>query len=647
MRKRDIYGYAGKMLHLDLHTGEFSTEPTEKYAREWIGGSGIAQWILYNHLKPWVTPYAPANEIIFSAGPLVGTLAPGASRMSADSQNTQTFGVGTSNSDSFFSSQLKYAGYDHILIHGRSRKPVYLWIDDDRTELRDASHLWGMTTWETVDAIRQELGDTEEIHTVSIGPGGENLVREACIMQDKGRTMGRCGIGGVMGSKNLKAIAVRGTGSVEVAEPERFMEMVFRLREIFEKSAVSKIYRDYGVPMALKSKQASCGIPYKNFQELVLPDELYKKINYEQFVEKYQAKVVGYPACPQHCSRIFHIHDGPYAGLVTEGFWFEQLAEFSGRLAVWEPTFVPKLNSYCNQLGVGVDLVAGAIGWAMECYQRGILTRSDTDGLELEWGDTEVILELTRKIAYREGFGNILAEGCSKASQIIGKGSEYYAMHMKGQDLYEVIRSAIAWGLGSCISTRGGGHVHGSPLFESVITPLDEAKALKVFGVRVTNDPLSFEGKAAVVHYFERFHRLCNALGICQFCTVWADINLPGFPELAELYSAATGWQTTEPDLKRITSKMLNVEKAFNLIHTNLDRKDDYPPDRDLLEPIPSGTLAGFHLTREKWDGLLDEYYEMNDWDKKTSYPTKRCLTELGLGQIVKDLSKCGKLVDA
>ena len=279
----------------------------------------------------------------------------------------------------------------------------------------------------------------------------------------------------------------------------------------------------------------------------------------------------------------------------------------------------------------------------MECYQRGILKASDADGLKLEWGDAGVILELTRKIAYREGFGDLLAEGCAKAAEITGKGSEYYAMHIKGQDLYEVIRSAIGWGLGSCVSTRGGGHVTSSPGCET-LGSVDKNKAFELWGVTTANQPTAFEGKVKLVEYFERFHRVCNALGICHFCTTWMDVFLPGFPEMAELYEAATGWKTTAEDLRKATTRILNVEKAFNLRHTNFDRKDDYPPPRDLAEPIPSGSYAGFQLTKEKWDKLLDEYYEMNGWDKKTSFPTRECLEGLNLRQIAEDLEKIGKL---
>jgi aldehyde:ferredoxin oxidoreductase len=641
MKKRDLYAFAGKTMRVDLGTGRFSYEPTMKYAREWLGGSGTAQWILYNELKPWTTPFEPANRLIFSVGPLTGTLAPGGSRMSADSKNPLTMGVGSSNADSFFGQELKFAGYDHIIFQGKSNRPVYLWIDDDHVELRDASQIWGMTTWETADTIRSELGDTE-ICVISIGPAGENLVREACIVEGKGRTMGRCGLGAVMGSKNLKAVAVRGTGAIEVAEPERFTEIVLKFREIFKGSANSQRFEKYGTPGAIVPKQQTCGFPYKNFQEIVIPDELYKLLDVDDLNHRYKIRHLGYPACPQPCHRYYRINHGPYAGFESEGFQFEAMANFCGKLAVWDPTFQIKFNAYCNQLGLGIDLPAGSIAWAMECYQRGILNQSDTDGLALGWGDAGVILELTRKIAYREGFGAILAEGCARAADIIGRDSAYYAMHIKGQDLYEVIRSAIGWGLGACVSTRGGGHVTGSPVCETLMD-FDKDKMFEIYGV-TTMEPTALEGKVKLVGYFEKFHRVCNALGLCHFCTVWTDAFLPGFPEIAELYSAATGWEISEEDLRRITAKILNVEKAFNLLHTNFDRKDDYPPPRDLTEPIPSGKFAGFRLTKEKWDQLLDEYYEMNRWDKKNSFPTRTCLTDLGLEKIADDLEKIGKL---
>ena len=455
--------------------------------------------------------------------------------------------------------------------------------------------------------------------------------------------MGRCGLGGVMGSKHVKAVAVRGTRGIEVADPKRFMESVLKLKERFPKAKAAALYEKLGIPGIGGGKQEMCGFPYKNFQDVSLPKDHFEAVNYPKFVTNYQARVQGYPGCPMPCNRLFRITDGDYAGLLTEGFWFEQYANFCGKLAVPDVAFAAKMNAYCNQLGLDIDLPSGSIAWAMECFQRRILTQEDTGGINIEWGDAKTVLELTRMIAYREGFGAVLAEGCAKAADLLGRGSEKYAMHMKGMDQYEVMRSAIGWALGTCVSTRGGGHTTGAPVSET-IEAIDGAKAFEVLGIKTANEPLVYEGKAKMVGYFEGLSRLGNALGICHFTTTWLDIGLIGFPEIAELYSAATGWETSVEDLKRATERIFNVEKAFNLRRTNFDRKDDYPPPRVLNEPIPSGKFAGFHPTKEKWDKLLDEYYEMHRWDKKTSFPTRECLEDLNLKQVADNLENIGKL---
>lgn len=302
-----------------------------------------------------------------------------------------------------------------------------------------------------------------------------------------------------------------------------------------------------------------------------------------------------------------------------------------------------KANALCNQLGLDVDAAGGAIGWAMECCQRGIIDENDTDGLKLNWGDAGVALELIRKIAYREGFGNILAEGCARAADIIGRGSDYYAMHIKGQDLYEPCRGALGWSLGTTTSTRGGGHTTGAVVCETV-PGLNVEKAKAIYGVDNPDKPLEYEGKAKMTLYMEVLHRINNCLGVCHINTTWWDVEYMDLPQLAELYSLATGWETSVEDFKRMAMRQLNLEKAFNLRHTNFGRKDDMPTPRDLNEPIPFGTLAGWKMDEEKYGKMLDEYYELHGWDKETSYPTRNTLVELGLEHVVRGLEKIGKL---
>lgn len=642
MNESPPFSYAGKILRINLTHREARTEPTLRYAREWIGASGIAVKILYDELRPRVTPYDPANLLIFGAGALQGTPAPGACKMNASSLGPLTGGWASGCSDSYVGGQLKYAGYDSVVIEGWASRPVYLWIDNDKIEFRDASRLWGKTTWETLDGIREELGD-RNLHCVSIGPAGENLVRGACIIQDKGRAFGRCGLGAVMGSKNLKALVVRGTGSIKVARPEAFMEAVGDVRAMFDKAKSRDNFRKYGTLSCLYRKQEVCGLSYRNFQECAIPEDMLQAIDPRKTIEKYEVSRQSFPGCVLGCGRHLHITEGPYAGLKTESCQHEAMGTLQTRLAIMEPTFLFKANALCDQLGLDVDAAGGAIGWAMECYQRGILTEKDTDGQPLVWGDAQAVLTWIEKIAYRQGFGNVLAEGCARASDIVGRGSGYYAMHIKGQDLYEQCRGSNGWLLGTATSTRGGGHTTGAIVIETV-GELDGEKAARVYGSDNVDRPLEYSGKARMVQYMEALSRMANSLGVCLYSTTCWDLEQIDLPQMARLYSDATGWDTSVDDLKRIAMRQLNLEKALNLRFTNFDRRHDMPTPRDLQEPIPSGNLAGWKLDEEKYNEMLDEYYELHGWNKQNSFPTRSTLEELDLACVADELEFIGKL---
>jgi len=632
-------------MRVDLCTGSISSEPTIKYAKEWLGARGISQRILYNEIKPWVTPYEPANKIVISAGPFTGTLAPGATRLCLASKNVFSYGVGTANMCGFFAPELKFAGYDHIVIQGRARQPVYLSIDDDRVKLIDARGIWGKTTWETDDLVKEEVGD-EDIQIICIGPAGENLVRGACVIGNRNRAAAKCGLGAIMGSKNLKAVAVRGTGSVEVAQPDRFMEAVDRNLESIKESPRLKPLFEYGTIGIFPYENEGGGMTYKNYQDGYMPEESIKHLDPDIFVSKYKQRNIGYMACPMACSRYYKVDHGPYAGLATEGFETNTMVDFGGKLAIDYAPAIIKAHSLCNQLGLDEDNTSAAISWAFECYQRGILTPKDTDGLRLEWSDYGVAFELIRKLAYREGFGNLLAEGPKYGSEILGRDSGYYPMALKGQGIYEETRLPIGWGLGVSVATRGGGHTTGAPICELFVEgdPKLTESAEKVFGVK-TFSRVEYQDKARLVIYTERIQELINSSGICMFFGTWEGPDLIGFGEIAELYSAATGWETTEEELVRIADRIFNVEKAFNVLHADLGRKDDYPPQRCLREPIKSGPFKGHALSKEKYDSMLDEYYQLHGWNKDTGLQTRTCLEKLDLGDVADDLEKANKLV--
>lgn len=642
---KNNYAFTNNTLRVNLSSGELSVEDYSSYYDDWLSGGGLAVKILYDELRDWVTPFDPNNKIILSSGALIGTIAPGACKMSVSTLSPVTGGWATGSSDSYVGLELKRAGYDNIIIEGRSHTPSYLWITNDKVELRDATEIWGMTTYETMNAVRADLND-DALHVLSIGPAGEYLSRNACIIQDRNRAFGRCGSGAVMGSKNLKAIVCKGTEPVKVADPERFYKKALECRKRIAKSDTAKGMGEYGILGIMDHKQKICGIGYQNFQGCKLPDDVAKDVEPKVLIDKYQVTRQGFPGCAIACGRQVEITEGPYKGLKTFMNQWEVIGSIIGKLGVREGTFMIKANDRCNELGLDVDVAGGAIAWAMECYQRGILTKEDTGGIELEWGDQEVILQLIDMMSYRKGFGNILAEGAWRAADIIGRDSKYYAMHVKKQDLYELMRSSMGWCLGTAVSTRGGGHTTGAPNCEQNTMPLDDEEYLRITGVRgsIAYEMGGYEGKPELVQYHEVLHRICNSTGICLFNTLHINIAFINVNDLAELLTAAIGKEFTPEKLDEIAMRQLNTEKALNLRFTGFAREDDYPPDREMEEPIPSGNRKGFRIERDKYDAMLDRYYEIHDWDKKTSYPTRSALQKYGLDNIADDLEKIGKL---
>lgn len=624
----EVHAYAGKILRVNLSNGRISTEPTMKYAGKFLGGRGINQWILYNEVGPGIWPFDPANRLIFGTGVLVGTLAPGACRCTIDSKNVLTGGVGSSNMGGHFAPELKYAGYDHVVIHGRSRKPVYLWIDNGKVEIRDASDIWGKTTWETDDLIRDELGD-HDIQVASIGQAGENLVRAACIITNGERAAGRCGLGAVMGSKNLKAVAVRGDREITVAHPDEFFELVSELRSNMIRVANEKTPDDVrcGTLLILERNNNTGGNTVRNFQDAYWDPEKVKKVCAEEILKNYALRKMGCFGCPLPCSFYLNVAQGEFAGTRGEGFKADSHKDFGPKLDVGYLPAIIKAHVLCSQYGLDVDSASGVIAWAFECYEKGIFTKEDTDGLELEWGNYHAVLELIRKIAFREGVGDLLAEGSKRASKIVGRGSDRFSINIKGHELYESIWTAKAWALGCIVSTRGCDHLRGSPTCENAgITP-EEGE--RFFGVPTAGDRRAYEGKAKLVVYFENFKGVVDCMNICYFMTQWKNIYFIGPEELAKLYTAATGRETTAAELMKIGERIQNLERAFNA-REGLGRKNDMPPAR-FFEPIKSGPAKGERLEREKFERMLDEYYELRGWDVRTGNPTQAKLRELGI----------------
>jgi len=628
------YGWAGRVLHIDLTRRKGATLPLDPVdTRMYLGGRGLNVITLYRELKPKIDPLSPDNVLIFGTGPLTGALSPlGSARFNVTAKSPLTGILGDSNCGGFWAPELKYAGYDQIVIRGRASEPVYLWIDDDDVEIRNAKHLWGKDTYETHQSIIEEIEDPE-IHTVEIGIAGENLVKIANILTDAYRGTGRTGLGAVMASKNLKAIAVRGTKGVKVADPDKLLEITLKDIEILYSDWFSRLFSEQGSMCLVKIYQDLGALVTKNYQEGQFnPIE---GLLGDYYAGKYEVKPRGCFSCPLHCSSFWMITDGPLAGVRAPKIEFGIVINYTTRLGIGDLEVGLKAIDLLQRYGLDSISTGGTIGFAMECYEKGILTDKDTGGLKLEWGNGEATLEMIHKIAHREGIGNILAEGSRIAAQKIGKGADKYAIHTKGLEHIECDPRGIqAWGLGYAVASRGADHLRALPAFEYTISP---EKAKELFGTLKAADRFATEGKGHMVKWFEEVRAFTDSIEACKYITrtglIWPEAQ-------GQVLSAVTGLKLKTEDVLLIGERIVNVERAFN-VKEGITRKDDNLPERFTKEPMPSGPSKGHVCNLEP---MLDDYYKLRGWDVKTGIPTRENLEKLGLKDIADELERLGKL---
>ena len=606
-----MFGYAGRILRVDLSTGATRTEPLrEDMAKKYIGGIGLGMKLLIDNSKPGVDPFSPENPLILATGPLSGTMAPTAGNGHAFvSKSPLTYGVGEAKSHGFFGADLKRAGYDAVIFEGKSEKPVYVWIDDDDIQLMDAKHLWGKSTMETEDTIKDELGDYY-IRVAAIGPAGEKLVRVACIMNDHTRAAGRTGMGAVMGSKNLKAIAVRGTKDVNVAKPEEFLEFVKMLHERMKGPATTK-YRTLGTPLNILVHNSLGALPTRNFTNATF--EGAEKVSGEYLNERYIVKIVGCSSCAMRCEHIALVPEGPYKGTSTR-VEYEPLWAFGPHCGVDRLDAIIKALDLCNYYGLDSLSGGNIVGFAMDCYENGILTKKDTDGIDLRFGNAEAMVELVKKIGMREGLGDILAEGVKGAADKIGKGAEKYANHIKGLEMtgYD-IRGLKTAAVGYAVSFRGADHNrHG-------------AYGLDLKG---TVDRFKFEkGRSKRVIDIEDLYTIIDSLIVCKFSR---GTYYEGFNDLAKYYTLVTGIEMTPEEMRVTGERISNLGRLFN-IREGLTRKDDHLPAKVMSTPVPDDTVSkGSYITQKELDFMLDDYYSCRGWTKE-GIPTIEKLKGIGL----------------
>jgi aldehyde:ferredoxin oxidoreductase len=622
-----MYSYGGTILRINLTDGTIHRHPTEEHlARAFLGGRGLNVKRLWDELPAHTEGLSPQNMLVFGVGPLVGTLFPGGARFNVSAMSPQTGILGDSNAGGFFGPELKFAGYDQVIIQGRADHPIYLRIKDDAVELRGAQELWGRDVWDTTLAIQQELGDTD-VQVAAIGQGAENGVRFAGVFVNLNRPAARTGMGTVMASKNLKAVAVRGTGLIPVADVARFSEIIERLDGVIYSHPEYEIRYRLGTTKLIKALDTIGGLPTRHFQRGSFEEA--DSVSGEAIEELYKIKSKACFACTIPCSRFLVVDDPRFPSLRLEGPEYEPLAGFTARVGNGDLALALKCIDLANRYGIDAIALSEVISWAMECYQRGLLSREEADGLDLTWGNSETILTLIHRVAHREGFGDFLADGVTKAAERLGRGSEEIAMHGKGLEVFQAdVRGIKAYGLGNAVASRGADHLRSEPWFEFSNDP---EEGIRRYGIPETAFRLEYKGKGLVVKHFEEMAAIADSTGVCK--NTYNNMEVLDWEETAELLQVATGWDLTGEEVRRIGERIVNLERLF-IAREGITRQDDTLPRRFLEEPLPegSGSSTGSVLELEP---MLDEYYRARGWDVQTGLPTKEKLEELGLAKPV------------
>lgn len=600
-----MYGWVGQILRVNLSEGTIKKETLDTVeAKNYIGARGLGTRLWLKECDPKVEPLSDANKLIFMTGPLTGTMATNAGRYNVVCKAPLTGAMAASNSGGYWGPELKYAGYDGIIFEGKADKPVYLLINDDQVELRCAEHLWGKDVNETTDTLREEVDIDAKI--ACIGPGGENLVKYACVMNDYTRAAGRSGVGAVMGFKNLKAIAVKGTGAVRVADPDAFFDALVRARETVKNHPVTgQGLGMYGTQILINILDEAGGFPVNNFRDSgTFPNA--DATSGETLAKTYLVRNKGCMGCSIGCGRIVNVPDGPFKTF-GEGPEYEAGWSFGADCGIDDLAAIIKANNYCNELGVDPITLGSTIACAFELYEIGALTEKET-GRPLAFGDAETMVELTRMAALREGFGNELAEGSYRLASKYGHPE--LSMTCKKQEMAAYDPRALqGMGLNYATNNRGGCHVRGY------------MTAPEILGIPEKLDNLITDGKAQWTKIFQDLTAAVDSSGICLFLTFAI-----GAPEISEQMTAATGVDYTVEEVMKAGERIWNMERLFNIANGFTNEDDSLPP-RLLNEPVKVGPCKG---AVNKLDVMLPEYYEVRGWDEN-GVPTTDKLEELGL----------------
>jgi aldehyde:ferredoxin oxidoreductase len=618
-RAKLFKGYTRKLLRVNLTSGTLHVEDIPNgLLLKYIGGAGLAARMLYDELETGIDPLSHRNKVIFLAGPLAGTSAPTGSRLGAYTKSPLTGGFFHSSAGGCFAAELKYAGFDGVVIEGASEKPVYLFISNGAAELRDAGHLWGERTYRAHTLLKHDIGD-EAAQVAVIGPAGEHLVRFAAVIAG-GRALRRGGLGAVLGSKKFKGLAVRGAGRVEVDDMDRTLAVTGELLQVMRGNpSTGQILPRYGTPVLVTANNSLGVFGARNWQTETFEgaDGLCAETMREKIVVRDKACF----ACPIGCSKYSTVRDGPYRGYSVEGPEYENIFSLGSMCGCSSIEAVAAAERECDDLGMDAIEAGVAIAFTMEACEKGILTEQDTDGLRVVFGNTDVIMPMLNKIGLREGFGDVLADGVKRAAERIGRGSIDFAIQNKGMTFAgHSARGLPGFALGYATGPRGASHHDCRPTGErSGIVPRE-----------------TLDGKPQYVVDVNHLMILTDSMILCHLAeSVWGPVKISR--RVVDILNAVTGMELSVHEAEETAERIWNLIRAF-AVREGSRRSDDTLPKRFLAEPIPEGPSKGMVMSPETLEKLKDDYYRIRGWDAATGIPTPERLLKLDLPDIAQDM---------
>ncbi len=612
-----------KIAFIDLTAEKIKVKPIPvALRRKFLGGRGINMHLLSRHYTPSLDPFSPDNPLIFGAGLLTGCLSFG-SRLSITAKSPESGHLGDSNMGGDFGAELVKAGFSHVVISGKSPNPVYIVIQDNQIEVRDAKKLTGLDTLETQKKLRSALKD-DKVQIACIGPAGENLVRFAAIRSGMKSSAGRTGMGAVMGSKNVKALAVRGTRDIKLSDPKKYLPYYLATMKSLAGTKWAQALGKYGTPLLFSRANALGILSIRNNQSTSVGDQGYRLA--AEALEPYSTGMLACFSCPVHCRHRFVIEKGQYQGTRGEGPEYGSIGSLGSKLGNLDLENSMYAIELCNRYGLDTISTGSYIAWAMELYQRGIIDQKVTKR-PLVWGDRETITEVIHQIAHRKDFGNILAEG-PFAQKVFGAASRDYLMEIKNFPIEMTDeRLPKSFALGMATASRGACHMRSRASIDVLGLPEEVLK--KLYGGPVSNDLASYAGKGRMVWWHEVLNAVSDSLGICRFLTVFSSPHALQYREFSRLITLATGLDLSPKVLKQIGERICALEKMM-LVKDGLSREHDTLPKRYFDEPIPEGPARGAFISRNEFDHMLDDYYRLHGWNKN-GVPKKNTLKRLGL----------------